>query len=86
MIAWCGATLLLRGGGLGGFGVSWTTGLLSGFNDSIADGGRKLVASGETAAVIGPLLWVLGKLMSDVYLTCLLFIFVVLGTIAAEKD
>jgi general L-amino acid transport system permease protein len=57
------AFFLLRGGGLGGFGVSWTAGLLSGFNDSIGDGGRKLVASGETTAVIGPLLWVLGKLI-----------------------
>jgi general L-amino acid transport system permease protein len=55
------AFFLLRGGGLGGFGVSWTAGLLSGFNDSIGDGGRKLVAAGETTAVIGPLLWVLGK-------------------------
>ena len=46
-----------------GFGVSWTAGLLSGFNDSIGDGGRKLVAAGETTAVIGPLLWLLGKLI-----------------------
>ena len=45
------AFFLLRGGGLGGFGVSWTAGLLAGFNDSIGDGGRKLVASGETTAV-----------------------------------
>jgi general L-amino acid transport system permease protein len=57
------AFFLLRGGGLGGFGVSWTAGLLSGFNDSIADAGRKLVASGETTAIIGPLLWGLGKLI-----------------------
>ncbi|NOJ47911.1 amino acid ABC transporter permease [Bradyrhizobium archetypum] len=57
------AFFLLRGGGLGGFGVSWTAGLLSGFNDSIGDGGRKLVAAGETTAIIGPLLWVLGKLI-----------------------
>lgn len=57
------AFFLLRGGGLAGFGVSWTAGLLSGFNDSIGEGGRKLVASGETTAVIGPLLWVIGKLL-----------------------
>lgn len=57
------AFFLLRGGGLAGFGVSWTSGLLSGFNDSIGEGGRKLVASGETTAVIGPLLWVIGKLL-----------------------
>ena len=31
------AFFLLRGGGLGGFGVSWTAGLLSGFIDSIGD-------------------------------------------------
>jgi general L-amino acid transport system permease protein len=57
------AFFLLHGGGIGGLGVSWTAGFLSGFNDSIGDGGRKLVASGETTAVIGPLLWVLGKLI-----------------------
>jgi general L-amino acid transport system permease protein len=57
------AFFLLRGGGLAGFGVSWTAGLLSGFNDSIGEGGRKLVASGEATAVIGPLLWVIGKLL-----------------------
>ena len=57
------AFFLLHGGGLGGFGVSWTAGLLSGFNDSIGDGGRKLAAAGETTAVIGPLLWLLGKLI-----------------------
>src|SRR5260370_18961797 len=53
----------LHGGGLDGLGVSWTAGLLSGFNDSIGDGGRKLAAAGETTAVIGPLLWLLGKLI-----------------------
>jgi general L-amino acid transport system permease protein len=57
------AFFLLSGGGIGGLGVSWTAGFLSGFNDSIGDGGRKLVASAETTAVIGPLLWVLGKLI-----------------------
>ena len=57
------AFFLLHGGGLGGLGVSWTAGLLSGFNDSIGDGGRKLAAAGETTAVIGPLLWLLGKLI-----------------------
>jgi general L-amino acid transport system permease protein len=43
--------------------VSWTAGLLSGFNDSIGEGGRKLAASGEATAVIGPLLWGIGKLL-----------------------
>ncbi|MFL6837965.1 MAG: amino acid ABC transporter permease [Bradyrhizobium sp.] len=57
------AFFLLHGGGLDGFGVSWTSWLLSGFNDSIGEGGRKLAAAGENTAVIGPLLWVLGKLI-----------------------
>jgi general L-amino acid transport system permease protein len=57
------AFFLLHGGGLDGLGVSWTAGLLSGFNDSIGDGGRKLAAAGETTAVIGPLLWLVGKLI-----------------------
>lgn len=57
------AFFLLYGGGLNGFGVSWTAGLLSGFNDSIGEGGRKLVAAGEATALIGPLLWGIGKLI-----------------------
>ncbi|MFL6790965.1 MAG: amino acid ABC transporter permease [Bradyrhizobium sp.] len=57
------AFFLLHGGGLDGFGVSWTSWLLSGFNDSIGEGGRKLAAAGGNTAVIGPLLWVLGKLI-----------------------
>jgi general L-amino acid transport system permease protein len=57
------AFFLLHGGGLGGFGVSWTAGLLSGFNDSIGDAGRKLASTGAATAVIGPLLVLLGKLI-----------------------
>ena len=57
------AFFLLHGGGLAGFGVSWTAGLLSGLTDSIGDAGRKLISVAETAAVIGPLLWLLGKLV-----------------------
>jgi len=57
------AFFLLHGGGLDGFGVSWTAGLLSGFNDSFGDGGRKLARAGEATAVIGPLLVLLGKLI-----------------------
>ncbi len=57
------AFFLLYGGGLRGFGVSWTAGLLSGFNDSIGDGGSKLAIAGQATAVIGPLLWLLGKLL-----------------------
>jgi general L-amino acid transport system permease protein len=57
------AFFLLHGGGLGGFGVSWTAGILSGFNDSIGDGGSRLANVGQTTAVIGPVLWLLGKLI-----------------------
>ena len=57
------AFFLLHGGGLDGFGVSWTAGLLSGFNDSIGEGGRKLARAGEATAVIGPLFVLLGKLI-----------------------
>jgi general L-amino acid transport system permease protein len=57
------AFFLLHGGGLKGLGVSWTAGLLSGLDDSIGEGGRKLVGVGEATAVIGPLLWLFGKLL-----------------------
>jgi general L-amino acid transport system permease protein len=57
------AFFLLHGGGLGGFGVSWTAGLLSGFAESIGDGGRALTSAGAATAVIGPLLTLLGKLV-----------------------
>ncbi len=55
------AFFLLHGGGIGGFGVSWSAGLLQLFNDSIGDAGQALV-NAQTSA-IGPLLWVLGKLI-----------------------
>jgi general L-amino acid transport system permease protein len=57
------AFFLLHGGGIKGFGVSWTADFLSGFVDSIADAGRKLAGVGEAKAVIGPLLVLLGKLI-----------------------
>jgi general L-amino acid transport system permease protein len=57
------AFFLLHGGGLGGFGVSWMAGLLSGFNDSIGDGGNKLANARQATAVVGPVLWSLGKLI-----------------------
>jgi general L-amino acid transport system permease protein len=58
------AFFLLHGGGLKGFGITWTTGMLSGLNDSIGEGGRKLVTMGEATAVVGPLFWALGKLLA----------------------
>jgi general L-amino acid transport system permease protein len=57
------ASFLLHGGGIQGFGVSWTAGALSGFNDSIGEAGRKLAGAGGATATIGPLFWVLGKLI-----------------------
>jgi general L-amino acid transport system permease protein len=57
------AFFLLHGGGLAGFGISWTTSVLSGFADSIADAGRKVASSGGTTALVGPLLQGLGKLI-----------------------
>jgi general L-amino acid transport system permease protein len=57
------AFFLLHGGGLGGFGISWTADVLSGLADSIGDAGRKLVSVGETTAIIGPLLKLLGELV-----------------------
>jgi general L-amino acid transport system permease protein len=57
------AFFLLHGGGIQGFGVSWTAGALSGFNDSIGEAGRKLAGAGGATATIGPLFWVLGKLI-----------------------
>jgi general L-amino acid transport system permease protein len=57
------AFFLLHGGGSSGFGISWTAGLLSGFTDSVCDGGRKLAGAGEATALIGPLLVLLGKLV-----------------------
>jgi general L-amino acid transport system permease protein len=56
------AFFLLHGGGLKGFGVSWTANILSGFNGSIGEGGDKLVTSSASSA-IGPLLWLIGKLL-----------------------
>src|SRR5262249_49801301 len=56
------AFFLLHGGGLKGLGVSWTANILSGFNDSIGEGGQKLVTLSASSAV-GPLLWRIGKLL-----------------------
>src|ERR1700682_670267 len=64
------AFFLLHGGGLGGFGIRWAADLLSGFADSIGNGGRALANAGAATAVAGaasafiglPLIW-LGKLV-----------------------
>src|SRR5471032_1462380 len=57
------AFFLLHGGGLKGFGISWTADFLSGFTNSIGDAGRKLAEVGSAKAVVGPLLVLLGKLI-----------------------
>lgn len=56
------AFFLLRGGGIGGFGVSWTAGILQLFDDSLGSAGRGLVNLSQSSA-IGPLLWVIGKVI-----------------------
>ena len=57
------AFFLLRGGGLSGFGVSWTTSLLSGLASSIADASFALTRAAETTAIIAPLLKLLATLV-----------------------
>src|SRR5438128_1008010 len=57
------AFFLLHGGGLKGFGISWTSDFLSGFASSIGDAGRKLADVSTAKAVVGPLLVLLGKLI-----------------------
>ena len=57
------AFFLLHGGGLTGFGISWTAGVLSGFADSVGEAGHKMASFGQTTAVVGVLLQVFGKLL-----------------------
>jgi general L-amino acid transport system permease protein len=57
------AFFLLRGGGLAGFAVSWTASLLSGFTGTFENAGAALVRAAGTATIIGPLLWLTGKLI-----------------------
>src|SRR3954449_6186670 len=56
------AFFLLRGGGITGFGLSWTAGLLQLFDDSIIGAGQVLLDLGKNSA-IAPLLWVIGNLV-----------------------
>jgi general L-amino acid transport system permease protein len=58
------AFFLLRGGGLGGFGISWLASLLSGFTDSIGEAGRRLTSAGEATEVVGPIVVLLGKFVA----------------------
>jgi general L-amino acid transport system permease protein len=56
------AFFLLHGGGISGFGLSWTAGLLELFDDSITGAGQVLLGLSKTSA-IAPLLWVVGHLI-----------------------
>jgi general L-amino acid transport system permease protein len=58
------AYFLLHGGGLSGFVVSWSADILSGFTGSISGAGTELVVAGHAGGTVGPLLLVLGKLVS----------------------
>jgi general L-amino acid transport system permease protein len=63
------AFFLLYGGGLKGFGISWTSDVLYALSDSIADGGRRLRATGDALPIpglslliglLGALVWLVG--------------------------
>ncbi|RTM14000.1 MAG: amino acid ABC transporter permease [Bradyrhizobiaceae bacterium] len=56
------AFFLLHGGGIKGFGLSWTAALLELFDDSVVGAGQALLNLSKTSAV-GPLLWALGNLI-----------------------
>ena len=48
------AFFLLHGGGLSGFGVSWTAALLSAFADSLRTAGEALINAGASTPIIAP--------------------------------
>jgi general L-amino acid transport system permease protein len=56
------AFFLLHGGGIAGFGLSWTASLLQLFDDSILGAGAVVIGLSKTSAV-APLLWVVGNLV-----------------------
>jgi general L-amino acid transport system permease protein len=58
------AFFLLHGGGLSGFGVSWTADLLSGLAESIGDAGRALANAGPLLKLPGELVVLLGSAVS----------------------
>jgi general L-amino acid transport system permease protein len=58
------AFFLLHGGGISGFGVSWTANLLSGLAGSFDNTGAALVRVSASTAVIGPLVWAIGELFN----------------------
>ncbi|MET4804454.1 amino acid ABC transporter permease [Bradyrhizobium sp. LB11.1] len=56
------AFFLLHGGGISGFGLSWTAGLLELFEDSVISAGQVLLSLSKISS-IAPLLWVIGNLV-----------------------
>ncbi len=60
------AFFLLHGGGIKGFGVTWTADFLSGFFDSIGNAGAKLAEVGAAKGGIGLVLILLGKLIAQI--------------------
>ncbi len=56
------AFFLLHGGGINGFGLSWTASVLELFDDSISSAGQVLLGLSKTSAM-APLLWVVGNLI-----------------------
>lgn len=59
------AFFLLHGGGITGFGVSWTAGILSSLADSVGNAGRQLAASGEVGE-FGSILRLLGNTVASI--------------------
>src|ERR1700753_2267193 len=60
------AFFLLHGGGLAGFGVSWTSSLLSAFADSLTGGGAALTKNGGSLlGPLGKLIMLFGTAVSD---------------------
>ncbi|WP_316174742.1 MULTISPECIES: amino acid ABC transporter permease [unclassified Bradyrhizobium] len=57
------AFFLLYGGGLSGFGVSWTASLLAAFADSIQSSGSALLRAGANTPGVGILFWAVGELI-----------------------
>jgi len=55
------AYFLLHGGGLNGFGLSWTASILSLFADSLSSAGGAMARAGASTPVVGPLLWLFGE-------------------------
>src|SRR5262249_48744738 len=55
------AFFLLHGGGMTGFGVSWTADVLASFANSIVGAGEALVREGHAKPLAGPILLPLGK-------------------------